>query len=401
MLELEQALGKILSAMPPPKSESLPLAEAHERIIAEKVFAGIDLPPFDNSAMDGYAIRSEDLKAARGEKPSQLKLAGKIAAGSSFDGELQSGDCIRIFTGSPLPRGSDAVVMQEDTRVDDNSGSILFSESTKPWENIRLRGEDVKRGEMILDSGNVLGAAQICLLGAAGISEAKVGIRPVVGLLATGSELVEPPQSLASGKIFESNRVALAALAVRVGAKVKTFPLVSDSLDATRGALEKSFSECDIAITSGGVSVGEMDFVKEAFESLGGKLEFWKIAIRPGKPFVFGRWREKFLFGLPGNPVSAFVTFLLLARPAILRWQGAKDTSLPSHPGILGETFSNADTRRRHFVRVIVDEQGKVRSAGAQASHMMSSLSAANGLLEVPPGKNLAAGTVVQVLRFS
>ena len=399
MLELEQALEKILSTVHPASSELAALNQAHERISAEKKVSPLDLPPFDNSAMDGYAVRSADLKTANADKPVRLKLVGKVAAGSTFDGEVQSGTCARIFTGSPLPRDADAVVMQEDTRVELLEG-ILFLDSVKPWENIRLRGEDVKLGDMLVDAGCRLRAGQISLLGAVGVREIEVGVSPVIGLLATGSELLEPPHTLAPGKIFESNRAMLAALAARAGAKTKVFPLVPDSLDATCAALEKAFSECDIVITSGGVSVGEMDFVKAAFESLGGKMEFWKVAIRPGKPFVFGRWREKFLFGLPGNPVSAFVTFVLLVRPAILRWQGAQSVALVSHPGILAEDFVNRDQRRPHFVRVIVDEEGKIRSAGVQASHALSSLAAANGLLEVTPGAVLAAGKTVSVARI-
>lgn len=399
MLELEQALEKILSVIPPARCQLSPLIQAHGRICSDKVISSLDLPPFDNSAMDGYAVRAADLKNATSDKPTRLKLIGKIAAGSTFDGEVLAGTCARIFTGSPLPRGADAVAMQEDTRAE-SSETILFLDAVKPWENIRLRGEDVKRGDTLVDAGCRLSAGQISLLGAAGVAEINVGVQPVVGLLATGSELVEPPQTLAAGKIFESNRALLAALATRAGARTKVFPLVPDSLDATRAALEKSFSECDIVITSGGVSVGEMDFVKAAFESLDGVMEFWKVAIRPGKPFVFGRWRGKFLFGLPGNPVSAFVTFVLLTRPAILRWQGARNTALVSHPAVLAEDFFNRDERRPHFARVVVDDAGNVRSAGVQASHMLGSLAAANALLEIAPGATLPAGKIVRVARI-
>ena len=182
----------------------------------------------------------------------------------------------------------------------------------------------------------------------------------MVGLLATGSELTEPGQPLAPGRIYESNRTALAALMERAGAVPKTFPLVADVLAGTSQALADAFNQCDAVVTSGGVSVGEMDFLKRAFEQIGGKLEFWKVAIKPGRPFVFGRYRGKLLFGLPGNPVSALVTFLLLVRPALLRWQGATDVSLPAHPGVLAEPLANPG-ERRHFMRVKVDPSGKVR----------------------------------------
>jgi molybdopterin molybdotransferase len=220
-----------------------------------------------------------------------------------------------------------------------------------------------------------------------------------VALLATGSELTEPGQPLAPGRIYESNQLALAPLLARCGAIARAYPLVPDTLSATRAALETAFAECDLVVTCGGVSVGEMDFVKAAFERLGGKLEFWKVAIKPGKPFLLGRLGSKLLFGLPGNPVSAFVTFLLLVRPAIVRWQGAAQVALPSHPAVLAEMIANPDARR-HFMRVKVDETGHVRSAGLQGSHRLGSLANANGLLDVPPQTTLAAGSTVPVLRW-
>jgi molybdopterin molybdotransferase len=221
----------------------------------------------------------------------------------------------------------------------------------------------------------------------------------VVGLLATGSELTEPGRPLAPGRIYESNRAALAVLIGRAGAVPRAFPLVADVLAGTSLALADAFNQCDAVVTSGGVSVGDMDFLKRAFEQIGGSLEFWKVAIKPGRPFVFGRLREKLLFGLPGNPVSALVTFLLLVRPALLRWQGATEVALPAHPGVLAEPLANHG-ERRHFMRVKVDSAGKVWSTGIQASHVLSSVAMANGLLDVPADTTLAAGTAVTVLRW-
>jgi molybdopterin molybdotransferase len=292
--------------------------------------------------------------------------------------------------------------MQEDTRLDANRPrEVLFLDAAKPWENVRFRGEDVKRGAEIARPGEVLGAAQMALLAAGGVEQVSVGRRPIVALLATGSELKEAGggSALAPGQIYESNRTALAPLIGGAGGAPKIFPIVHDDAEATRAALSRALAECDLVITCGGVSVGEMDFVKSAFEELGGQLQFWKVAIKPGRPFVFGRHGEKFLFGLPGNPVSAFVTFLLLARPALLRWQGAARVGLPASTGILVEPLSNPDDRR-HFMRVTVDEKGGVRSAGTQASHVLSSLAQADGLVDVPPSTTLPTGTTVQVLRW-
>jgi molybdopterin molybdotransferase len=218
-------------------------------------------------------------------------------------------------------------------------------------------------------------------------------------LLATGSELVEPGQALPPGKIYESNRCVMEALVTRSGALARVFPLVPDTLDATCQALKRTLEECDAVVTSGGVSVGELDFVKTAFEKLGGSMDFWKVAIRPGKPFVFGKLGSKYLFGLPGNPVSALVTFLLLVRPALRRWQGATNVLPSVRHGVLGEALINHGDRP-HFMRVRVDEDGTVHSAGAQASHLLGSLAASNGLVEVPPKAVLAAGSAVRVIRI-
>jgi molybdopterin molybdotransferase len=486
MLELEQAVEKILAAIPAPKSEVIPLADACGQIIAEKILAATDLPPFDNSAVDGYAVHSQDVAAANVEKPVTLQLTGRIAAGEHFTGQLSAGQCIRIFTGSPVPAGADAVVMQEDTRIATAvsspspprsggevvlraQGEVLILDAVKPWENIRFHGEDVKRGAVIIQPGERLGAAHISLLAATGTAQVNVNRRPTVALLATGSELREPASGAPStssassptaspqllpGQIFESNRAALTPLIAATGAIPKIFPIVPDTAEATRAALARAFAECDIVITCGGVSVGEMDFVKSAFEELGGRLDFWKVAIKPGRPFVFGRLGkspskgatpatspnagttspsppgsggeaaltaqgdpsldvrcsmldvgcsqgqgEKLLFGLPGNPISAFVTFLLLARPALLRWQGASNVTLPHSMGILAEPISNPDGRR-HFIRVTLNAEGKVHSAGTQASHILSSLALANGLIDVPPKTTLAPETLVRVLRW-
>ena len=398
MLQLEEALAQILAALPPPIPETIPLNQAHGRVLSARVVSAMDLPAFDNSAMDGYAVRAEDVASASAGSPVRLRLVGRIAAGSAYQGEVTPGTCVRLFTGSALPRGADTVVMQEDTRTESEAASeVLFLDRAKPWENVRLRGEDVKAGAVLAEAGQEVTVGRLSLLAAVGVGRLRVGRRPSVGLLATGSELREAGQEVAPGQIYESNRLSLAALSVRAGALPRSFPLVPDEPAVTRQALEQAFSQCDVVVSSGGVSVGEMDFIKRAFQEMGGELQFWRVAIRPGRPFVFGRWREKFLFGLPGNPVSALVTFLLLVRPALRRWQGAAEVSLPARPGVLAEALSNPGDRR-HFLRVRTGPDGKVVSSGLQASHALSSLAEANGLVELPPATTLPAGTGVQVL---
>jgi molybdopterin molybdotransferase len=400
MLELEEALARILARLPKPTTENIPLGLAVRRIAGEQIIAPCDLPLFDNSSMDGYAVRAADVANAGSKSPIRLRVIGRVAAGDFFDKEVQSGECVRIFTGSPLPRGADAIVMQEDTQTDSGeNGSVLVLDSVKPWENVRFHGEDVKRGTTLVEAGEEFNVGRIAVLAAMGLGNVTATRRPTVGVLATGTELKLAGESLAPGQIYESNRITLTPLIESAGGISRAFPIVKDDPSVTLAALKNAFAQCDIVITCGGVSVGEMDFVKSAFEELGGQLDFWKVSIKPGKPFVFGQLGNRFLFGLPGNPISAFVTFLLLARPALLQWQGAANTTPPLHSGVLAEQLSNPGDRR-HFMRVHIDDTGTVRSSGTQASHVLSSLAAAKGLVDVPPRTTLPAGTTVQVIRW-
>ena len=393
MHTLEDARAQMLEAIAPVPVETVPLAEAAGCVLAGEARAQTDLPRFDNSAMDGYAVRAAE--AATGAK---LQCIGEVTAGSAFEGTVGEGECVRIFTGSPLPEGADAVVMQEDTQAAESE--IEITDGAKPFEHIRLRGEDVKAGETIGRAGERLHAGRLQLLGSAGVAEVAVHRQPTVGVLATGDELREPGEDLGAGGIYESNRLALAELIRHAGAQPRVYPLVRDTLEATMAALQTAFAECDSVVTSGGVSVGEHDFVKTALEQLGGTLDFWRVAIKPGKPFVFGRLEGKPLFGVPGNPVSALVTFLVLVRPAILQLQGAADLDLPTHHGVLAEPLANRGDRR-HFMRVRVDAQGQIHATGLQASHAVGSLGQANGLVDVPPATTFAEGDGVAVLRFA
>jgi molybdopterin molybdotransferase len=397
MLELEEAVARILTVVPPVRPEKVPVENAHGRVLAESVLSPIDLPPFDNSAMDGYAVHSQDILKASAESPVPISLAGKVAAGEVFPGELSANTCVRVFTGSALPSGADSVVMQEDTRTDQNdTNTIHVLEATRPWENVRFKGVDVRAGKQLALAGEVLNAGHVSLLAAAGLTSLSVGHQPTVGLIATGSELQEPGQPLQPGQIYESNRAGLTSLITLAGAKPVPLPIVPDTLEGTKQAISAALSQCDIVVTAGGASVGELDLVKPALAKLGGELEFWKVSIKPGKPFAFGRFKEKLFFGLPGNPVSALVTFLLLVRPALKRWQGSTETQLPEFKAVLAEALSNPGPRR-HFMSVRLDRLGAASLSGPQASHLLSSFAGANGLVDVPPGTTLAAGTPVSV----
>ncbi|MCD6051890.1 MAG: molybdopterin molybdenumtransferase MoeA [Verrucomicrobia bacterium] len=397
MLTLESALERILARIQPLPPETVPLLQADGRVLRSEAIARTDLPAFDNSAMDGYAVMAGDTTGASAESPKWLKLVGQIAAGEAAACSVSKATAVRIFTGSMMPDGADAVVMQEDTLTSpEHPGEIGITDGVKPWENVRFLGEDVKRGSPVVAVGTRLWAPQLAVLAASGIDKIGVSRQPVVGLLATGSELVEAGLSLYPGQIYESNRLMLASLLGKWGARAVIYPIVTDTLVATREALQKAFAECDAVVTSGGVSVGGFDFVKEAFISLGGKLDFWRVAIKPGKPFVFGEWNGRFLFGLPGNPVSAFVTAVVLMRPALLRIQGTESTTLPTVNATLAEPITNHGDRR-HFLRVVLDASGNVTLAGTQASHQLHSLAAANALLDVPPETVLAVGSSVKV----
>ncbi len=398
MLSLEEAVGRSLLAVPLLGTETVPLADTAGRFAAVDANANVALPGFDNSAMDGYAVRSRDLHGATTKSPVALSCIGVIPAGTESAGTVDEGTCMRIFTGSPIPAGADTVIMQEDCRADlGDERTVRCNDSVRPWENVRLKGEDIREGDTVVAAGTRLTAGTIGLLAATGHGSLEVGLQPKVGLVATGSELIEPPDDLQPGEIYESNRTMLASLVARANGLPTRYPIVPDSLEATVDALERAFAENDAVVTSGGVSVGDHDHVRPAIEQLGGALDFWQVAVKPGKPFVLGQAGGKPLFGLPGNPVSALVTFLLLVRPALLKMQGATEWGLAKRPGLLAEALANRGDRR-HFVRVTHDADGLVRSAGGQRSHMLGSLAKANGFVDLPPDSRLAKGDPVEVL---
>lgn len=398
MLDLESARTQLLDSLCPLAPEVVPVPASLHRVATADIRADIHLPPFDNSAMDGYAVRSEDTVGATPENPVRLHLVGHVAAGSVFAGTLASGQCVRIFTGSPLPTGSDAVIMQEDVITHpDDPGSIQIPEPVTPWESVRFRGEDVKPGELLMNAGESLGMGAVALMAACGKTSVTVGRKPRVLILTTGSELVQPGQPLGPGQIYESNAIALEALVLRAGGEVCRKQHIPDDPHTTQEALKRGFESADVVLTAGGASVGEHDYVRTAFEALGGRIDFWKVAMKPGKPFFHGRLGDKTLLGVPGNPVSALVTALVFVYPALRRLQGARDCLPPWSQGLLGDSLANPD-KRRHFIRVRLDDKGLVRSAGVQASHVLRSLATAVGVVDVPPRQTLAPGTMVRYL---
>lgn len=397
MRNLNDALQQILDRVPKTGEETVPLAELRNRVLAEPIFSAIDLPPADNSSVDGYAVRAADIELANPNRPVSLRLQGVVPAGKAPEIAVKPNACVRVFTGSFLPKGADAVLMQEDAETSDGGATVRCLSPAQPWENIRFKGGDVKKGTLLLAEGSRLRLRHLGVLAAIGRAKAKAVCRPQVAILATGRELQSPGQSLQPGAIYESNRIVLSEMTKSSGGIPKIYPLVEDTLKSTQKALQTAAEENDALVVSGGVSVGDYDCVRPAIQNLGGRIHFWRVRIRPGKPFVFGEVCGKPLFGLPGNPVSAVTAFMLLARPSLLKMQGATNLKPPSQKGKLAETVSNPDDRP-HFMRIRWNEAREVLTAGLQCSHALHGLSQADGWLPVHPGQTLKAGQTVSVI---
>jgi molybdopterin molybdotransferase len=398
---LDEALQDLLErAQPALPEESVSTFEADARVLTQDLCSPLDVPGHDNSSMDGYALRLADLPAAHG-----LPVSQRIAAGSAA-GALQAGSLARIFTGAPVPAGADAIAMQEDALVlDDGRVQIKTLPSAGQW--IRRRGEDVARGAVVLRRGQRLSPAELGLAASIGFDRLPVARRPRVALLSTGDELVMPgdvaPEAMPPGAIYNSNRFFLRALLQRLGCEVTDLGIVPDRREATVQALAEAARSHDLILTSGGVSVGEEDHIKPAVQALG-ELQLWQIAIKPGKPFAYGRVNRAQGFahfiGLPGNPVSSFVTFLLLVRPFLLRLQGASGhwpgaVMLPAH-----FNWPKAD-KRREFLRVRRNAQGGLDLFDNQSSGVLTSAVWADGLLDNPPGRTIAHGDAVAFMALA
>lgn len=373
--------------------------DALGRVLARDLHAPFDQPAVDNSAVDGYAVRSREVEAGRPLPISQRIAAGDVAA------ELVPGTVARIFTGAPLPAGADAVVMQEDAESLDDGARVRLNAVPAPGQWVRAAGEDVTRGRAVLQQGERLAPASIGLAAGIGMASLQVAARPRVALFSTGDELVMPgavpPEAMKPGAIYNSNRFFLRALLQRLGCTVTDLGIVPDDRAATLEALRQAADGHDLILTSGGVSVGEEDHIKPAVEQLGA-LDLWQIAMKPGKPFAYGHVRragggQAHFLGLPGNPVSSYVTFLLLVRPFLLRLQGAREVALPSLALRADFTLDKAD-RRREFLRARRNAQGGLELFGNQSSGVLTSAHWADGLIDLPAGQTIAAGDMVRFI---
>lgn len=387
MISPDEALARILARVRPLPARDLPLLDALDRFAAQDLFAPMSLPPFENSAMDGYAVLASS--CAMGGR---LRVVGEQPAGVDRRLSIAPGEALRIFTGAPLPSGADAVIMQEDTRPEEDE--IVLEASVTPGEFVRRRGADVAEGQKLLEAGERIRVQMIALLAAQGLGSLRVGGEVRACLIATGDELAELGEELHPGQIYDSNSVLLEALLRKCGVNVVAVTRCADRADEIEAAVRAGVA-CDVMILTGGVSVGAHDLVKAALSAIGATLDLWRVAVKPGKPFVFGHAGKCAIFGLPGNPVSAFVTFLLFVCPALLKMMGARDAALrlPEVIVRVGEEIRN-DGPRPHYIRGAL-RGGTFTPVGLQESHALFGLSRSTALLLAAPGETIAAGSSV------
>jgi molybdopterin molybdotransferase len=398
-LSVEQAQAQVLAAVQPLPAESLPLLEALGRVLAEDIVAAEDIPPHANAAMDGYALRHEDIAGASPEKPAWLQVVGELPAGARATVQLRKGEAVRIMTGAPIPSGADTVVRFEDTHAEGMRVCILRDPG--PGRNVRAAGEDVRRGEVALAAGTLLRPQELGMLAALGRVQVRVHRRPRVAILATGDELLPPEAPLSPGKIRDANSYSVAGQVLQAGGIPILLGIARDSERELRDKLEEALAlAVDLIVTSGGVSAGDFDLVKEVLRSLG-RMEFWWVNMKPGRPLAFGTLGSVPLLALPGNPVSAMVAFHLFGRPMLYRLQGRSDVLPRAVFARLREPIERKDGRR-HYLRVRLLRADGVLEAeltGEQGSGILSSMTRSDGLAVIPEDcQALPAGSTVQVL---
>jgi molybdopterin molybdotransferase len=398
MLAVRQALDFLLAAARPVEGvEHVPTLEANGRVLAEDQVAMLDVPSADNTQMDGYAVRATDCVGGA----AVLRVAQRIPAGSVGQ-PLQPGTAARIFTGALIPEGADAVVMQEQCELEGDQVTVRHAPQSGEW--IRRRGEDVRIGSVILPAGTRLRSQELGLAASVGLATLPVRRRLRVAVFFTGDELAMPGEPLTPGAIYNSNRFTLRGLLENFGCEFTDYGIVPDSLQATRDTLREAARQHDLIITSGGVSVGEEDHIKPAVEAEG-RLDMWQIAVKPGKPLAFGEVRRDkgnaFFIGLPGNPVSSFITFLLFVRPFLLRLQGVSGPVEPRSIAMRADFDWPKPDRRNEFLRVRMNDEGGLELFPNQGSGVLTSTVWADGLIDNPPGQAIARGDVVRFIPFA
>jgi molybdopterin molybdotransferase len=401
VLSVAEALDRVLSGVRTLGAESVPLAEALGRVVAESVVAEREIPPWDNSAMDGYALRAADTRTASETRPVSLAVVGEVAAGRVAPGELGPGQAYRILTGAPLPPGSDAVVPQEEVRREGTR--VALARPVKEGAYVRPHGEDIRPGDRMLEPGAVLRPAALGVLAALGRARVSVYRRPRVAVLSTGDELVAPDAPLGPGQIPDSNTYTLCGLVTEAGGVPLSLGIARDRREELVERFRQGL-EADVLVSSAGVSVGDRDFVREAVEALGARLDFWKVNMRPGKPLTFGRIGvrsgERLFFGLPGNPVSSMVTFELFVRPTLRRLGGYETLERPRVRARALEPIDNPGSRPGYLrVRLEPLTTGLgARPTGEQGSAILRSMLLADGLAVMPGDTQIPAGGDVEVI---
>ena len=397
MISVEEALERILSYVHVLEAEEKPILDALGQALAEDVVSGIDIPPHDNTAMDGYAVRAADTAGASEQTPVQLKVAGELAAGYVFEGHVAPGTAVRIMTGAPMPRGADAVVPFEETDEPEGRAFGSFAKSrdavgilkaAEPGANVRKAAEDVRAGQHILPKGTVLRPAQVGVLASLGLATVKVHRRPVVAVLSTGDEVQEPGKPLRPGQIYDSNAWSISAMVLECGGIPKRLGIAKDTVDALTAKIREGL-DADMLVTSAGVSRGDYDVVKDVLAKEG-EVDFWTVRMRPGKPLAFGAFqsggRRVPHIGLPGNPVSSMVSFELFGRPAVYTMLGRGDWQRPRVRAIAEEEIPNTDARRVYARAIVRQRDGRWYAAltGPQGSGILTSMAEANALAIVP-----------------
>ena len=404
LLSETEARARILDRTDPLPTESVPLIQALDRFSSSVLFATQPLPAFDNSSMDGYALAISDV-TDRLHPGADFIVTGEQPAGPDRGLRVDPGQAVRIFTGASVPANTGAVVMQED--IDRTGDRIVVRSPVKPGENIRRAGADLARGQKLFDRGVPFTPPRLALLASQGLAEISVCRRPRVAVLATGDELRPAGQPLGPGEIYESNSVLLATLAQGLGAVVTVLERARDDRDDLDAKLARGLDDQDALVVAGGVSVGEYDLVKDRLISAGTSLDLWRVRVQPGKPFLYGRHLRPdgtagaHVFGLPGNPVSAFVTFLLFVRPALLKLMGAADDqlALPAFPARAAIDLVNPG-KRPHYLRGVLDPRGVFAPVGRQESHALFALSQSSALARIDPETMVAAGETLTAFRW-
>ncbi|HDV7622970.1 TPA: molybdopterin molybdotransferase MoeA [Escherichia coli] len=399
LMSLDTALNEMLSRVTPlTAQETLPLVQCFGRILASDVVSPLDVPGFDNSAMDGYAVRLADIASGQ-----PLPVAGKSFTGQPYHGEWPAGTCIRIMTGAPVPEGCEAVVMQEQTEQTDNG--VRFTAEARSGQNIRRRGEDISAGAVVFPAGTRLTTAELPVIASLGIAEVPVIRKVRVALFSTGDELQLPGQPLGDGQIYDTNRLAVHLMLEQLGCEVINLGIIRDDPHALRAAFIEADSQADVVISSGGVSVGEADYTKTILEELG-EIAFWKLAIKPGKPFAFGKLSNSWFCGLPGNPVSATLTFYQLVQPLLAKLSGNTASGLPARQRVRTASPLKKSPGRLDFQRGVLqrnaDGELEVTTTGHQGSHIFSSFSLGNCFIVLERDRgNVEVGEWVEVEPFN